>query len=164
MNKKVIGSVIAVIVICATVTAFLVTSSLAPSQEAQTELDFSVSGKNECLRFLTPTVQTVYIPFRTGANENWQLTVNATKMPGGANGSTDVYLYKGYWDNGTDHKCLSQDIYPILTDIQSAEAEITSNSTYTRTFGSSTPESYTVFFIFPPGGEATFQVTLKHVN
>jgi len=34
------------------------------------------------------------VPFTVAANENWQLTINCTKMPGGSNGYTDVYIYK----------------------------------------------------------------------
>ena len=163
MKKKVLGGIVAVIVVCSVSAGFLVTSSLAPQQEAQKELDFTVSGRNDCLRFLNSTVETCYVPLRTGANENWQLTINATKMPGGANGWTDVYIYKGYWDKGTDYKCMSQDVYPILNDIHSADAQIKGNSPFTETFGGSTAESYTVFFIFPPGGQATFHVAFKQI-
>ena len=94
---------------------------------------------------------TVYVPFTVAANENWQLTINCTKMPGGANGWTDVYVYKGYWDKGSNHTCVSGDLYPIISDIQSADFEIRASSPYTESFGESTPQSYTVFFIFPPG-------------
>lgn len=159
-KKKILGLVVTIIVVCV-LAVFLVGSLLAPGQSAQKELDFTVTGKNDCLRFLNSTVSTCYVPFRTGANEVWQLTINATQMPGGANGWTDVYVYKGYWDGGTNYKCVSQDVYPILNNIQSADAQVTGNSTFTQTFGGSSPESYTVFFIFPPGGQATFHVTLK---
>jgi hypothetical protein len=84
-------------------------------------------------------------------------------MPGGANGWTDVYIYHGYWDKGTDNKCMFGDLYPILADIQSADAQIRSGAPFTMNFGGSTPESYTVFFISPPGGQATFHVTLKQI-
>jgi hypothetical protein len=72
-------------------------------------------------------------------------------MPGGANGWTDVYIYHGYWDKGTDNKCMSGDLYPILADIESADAQIRSGAPFTMSFGGAAPESYTVFFIFPPG-------------
>ena len=159
-NKKVLGLVAAVIVICALVAILLVESSLAPPQETPKELDFTVSGTNDCLRFLNSTVETCYIPFTRGANENWQLTINCTQMPGGANGWTDVYIYQGYWDKGSDYKCMSEDLYPILGDIESADAQITGSRPFTADFGGSTPQSYTLFFIFPPGGQATFNVKL----
>jgi hypothetical protein len=84
-------------------------------------------------------------------------------MPSGANGWTDVYLYKGYWDKGTEHKCLSEDVYSILNQIKSADAQVKGNSPFKATFGGSTPQSYTVFFIFPPGGQATFHATYKQL-
>jgi len=108
MNKKVFGSVVAV-VLCALVAVLFLESHFIPLREVTEEMDFIVSGSNDCLRFLNSTVSTCYIPFKTGANENWQLTINATKMPGGANGWTDVYIYKGYWDEGNNHKCTSED-------------------------------------------------------
>lgn len=84
-------------------------------------------------------------------------------MPGGANGWTDVYIYKGYWDKGSNYKCASGDLYPILSDIQSTNRQIRANGTFTETYGGSTPQSYTVFFVVPPGGQATFHVTFKPV-
>jgi hypothetical protein len=162
VNKKILGSVIAIVVVCALVL-FLVAPSLAPPQGTPQELDFTVSGTNDCLRFLNSTVSVCYVPIATGANENWQLTINCTKMPGGANGWTDVYIYKGYWDKGTDYKCMSEDLYPIIQDIESADAQIRGSTPFTASFGGSAPQSYTVIFIFPPGGQATFHVTLKQV-
>ena len=85
-------------------------------------------------------------------------------MPGGANGYTDIYIYKGYWDNGTNHKCMSADLYPILSNIQSANFELKGATSYNATYGGSTQESYTLFFVFPPGGQATFHVTYKPIN
>ncbi|MCW3994788.1 MAG: hypothetical protein NWE98_01400 [Candidatus Bathyarchaeota archaeon] len=161
--NRLIGTMVAIVVVICVLTAFLTQSSIAPPDAEQKELDFSVSGKNDCLRFLNPDVQTVYIPFRTGANELWQLTINATVMPGGANGSTDLYIYRGYWDKGADHKCVSKDVYSILADIESANTSVTGSTPYSGTFGGPSPESYTVFFIFPPGGEATFHITLKRL-
>jgi hypothetical protein len=85
-------------------------------------------------------------------------------MPGGANGWTDVYIYKGYWNGGSNYTCTSRDLYPILRDIQSVDRQIRTNSTFTETYGGSTQQSYTVFFVVPPGGQqATFHVTLKQV-
>jgi len=160
MNKKVFGSVVAV-VLCALVAVLFLESHFIPPREVTEEMDFIVSGSNDCLRFLNSTVSTCYIPFRTGANENWQLTINATKMPGGANGWTEVYIYKGYWDEGNNHKCTSEDLYQILSDIQSADSQIRGDTLFKETFGGSTPQSCTVFFIFPPGGQATFHVAYK---
>ncbi len=163
LNKRVLGLIIVVLVMCALATVFLVGSLLSLPVGVPHELDFAVSGRNGCLRFLNSTVSTVYVPVATGANEKWQLTINATQMAGGVNGWTDVYIYKGYWDKGTDYKCLSAEVYPILSDIKSADAQVTGNSPYAETFGGSAEESYTVFFIFPPGGQSTFHVTLKQI-
>ena len=124
MNKKILGLIVAVIVVCASVAAFLAESSLAPAQQPTGALDFTVSGSSDCLRFLNSSVPTVYVPFTIAANENWQLTINCTKMPGGANGYTDVYIYKGYWNGGSNHTCTSSDLYPILNDIQSTDCQI----------------------------------------
>jgi len=151
--------VIVAVVVCA-LAVFLVILSLAPPQATPRELDFTLSGTNDCLRFLNATVSVCYVPVATGANENWLLTINCTKMPGGDNGWTEVYVYRGYWDKGIGNKCMSEDLYPILKDIESADAEIRGSIPFTRGFGGSTPQSYTVFFIFPPGGQATFHVTL----
>ena len=98
------------------------------------------------------------------ANENWQLTINCTKMSGGVNGYTDVYIYKGYWNGGSNNTCTSSDLYPILNDIQSTDHQIRLNSPFTETYSESTQQSYTVFFVVPPGGQqSTFHVTLKQV-
>ena len=163
MNKKVLGIIPLIIAGCAIVTVFLYGSALILPSQPQQALDFTVSGTNDCLRFLNSTVQTAYVPFRTAANEQWQLTINSTKMPGGVNGWTDVYIYKGYWDKGSNHTTISENVYPILSDIKSADAQIKGSTPYTQTFGDSAPESYTIFFIFPPGGQATFHITLKQV-
>jgi hypothetical protein len=163
MIKKIIG-IIAVLVICASVAAIVAVPMMLPSQKPQTPtgaLDFTVSGSSDCLRFLNGSVPTFYVPFTIAANENWQLTINATKMPGGANGWTDIYVYKGYWDNGTNHICRAENLYPIINDIKSADFAIRANATYTQTFSASRVQSYTVFFVVPPGGPATFHVTLK---
>jgi hypothetical protein len=164
VNKKILGSVIAVVVVCA-LAIFLVPPlvSLPLPQGTPRELDFTVSGTNDCLRFLNSEVSVCYVPIATGANENWQVTINCTNMPSGTNAWTDVYIYKGYWDNGTDYKCLSKDLYPIIEDIESFDAEVRGDAPFTASFGGSTPESYTLFFIFPPGGQATFHITLKQV-
>jgi hypothetical protein len=162
VNKKIVGLAVVVVVVCA-LAVFFVPPLLDLPQVASRELDFTVSGSNECLRFLTSTVSVCYVPIATGANENWQLTINCTEMYGGANGWTDVYIYEGYWDQGTDFKCLSEDLYPIIGEIESADAQIRGDTPYTASFGGSAPESYTLFFIFPPGGQATFHVTLTQM-
>jgi len=163
MNKKVTGLFITVAVLVIIVAA-AASSLIAPAQTPQTptgQLDFTVSGASDCLRFLNSSVPTVYVPFTIGGNENSQLLVNATKMPGGANGYTDVYIYDGYWDGGTNHICKAEDLYPIISHIRSADFQIRAMIPYVETFGNSTQQSYTVFFVIPPGGEATFHVTLK---
>ena len=156
------GLAVVAVVVCA-LAVFFVPPLFDLPQEASKELDFTVSGSNECLRFLTSTVSVCYVPIATGANENWQLTINCTEMYGGANGWTDVYIYEGYWDKGTDYKCLSEDLYPIIGEIESADAQIRGDTPYTASFGGSAPESCTLFFIFPPGGQATFHVTLTQM-
>jgi hypothetical protein len=130
MNEKVAGLfiTIAVLVIIVAATA---SSLIAPAQTPQTptgQLNFTVSGTSDCLRFLNSSVPTVYVPFTIGANENSQLLINATKMPGGANGYTDVYIYDGYWDGGTNHICKAEDLYPIISDIRSADFQIRADS------------------------------------
>jgi len=58
---------------------------------------------------------------------------------------------------------MSADLYPILSDIHSADFELKGTTSYNATYGGSTQESYTVFFVFPPGGQATFHITYKQV-
>jgi hypothetical protein len=161
MNKKLLSLIVGVLVICAVMAAILLESSTAPTQQPTKAMDFTVSGSNDCLRFLNSTVSIGYVPFTVAANEHWQLTINCTKMPGGANGYTDIYIYKGYWDNGTTHKCMSADVYSILNGINSADFELKGTTSYNATYGSSTQQSYTVFFVLPPGGPATFHITYK---
>jgi hypothetical protein len=164
-NPKILVLIITAAVVCALVV-FTVVSLIAPPQPVQIStdaFDFSVSGSSDCLRFLNNSVQTVYVPFTVAADEHYQLTVNATKMPGGVNGWTDVYIYNGYWDGGADHICKAGDVYPILPNIESADFAIKANQPYTATFGDSTQQSYTIFFVLPPGGQASFHVTYKPV-
>jgi parallel beta-helix repeat protein len=163
MNKKEIGLFITIAVL-AIIGAAATSSLVAPAQTTQTptgSLSFTVRGTSDCLRFLNSSVPTVYVPFTIGANQNSQLQINATKMPGGDNGYTDVYIYNGYWDGGTNHICKAENLYPIISEIRSADFQIRANSPYIETFGKSTQQSYTVFFVIPPSGEATFNVTLK---
>jgi hypothetical protein len=163
MDKTKFYAVVITLCVACIIAAYAVVSLLSPVP--QKELDFTVTGKNDCLRFLNSSVQTVYIPFNVAAEQEWQLTINATQMPGGANGWTDVYIYEGYWDNGEKNTCLSSDVYPIISQIDSADAQITGSEAFTRTFSCGPePQSYTVFFIFPPGGSATFHVTLTQLE
>ena len=165
MNKKVIGliAIVVVIVACGGAAALYVLSPANQAPRTPTgKLDFTVTASSDCLRFLNSTVPTIYVPFTIAANEKWQLTVNCTKMPGGNNGWTDVYIYKGYWDGGTNHACKAGDLYPILSNIESANFEITSKTPYIQIFTNTIQQSFTVFFVVPPGGQpATFHVTLK---
>jgi hypothetical protein len=163
-KKKIIGLVaIIIVVVIGLPTAFFVGPSLISTQQPSQEMDFVVTAKSDCLRFLNSSVPTFYVPFTLAANENWQLTINCTKMPGGANGWTEVYLYKDYWDRGVNNICKAEDLYPIISDIQSVDFEIKANQPYTETFGESTQQSYTVFFVVPPGGPSVFHVTLKQL-
>jgi hypothetical protein len=165
MRKNQIIGLVAIVVVLAVglPAAFIVQSSMIPTQQPTKDLDFIVSGKSDCLRFLNDSVPTIYVPFTVAANENWQLTINCTKMPGGVNGWSDIYIYKGYWDKGTNNTCKAGDLYSIISDIQSVDLEIKANQPYIETFGGSTQQSYTVFFLVPPGGPAAFHVTLKKV-
>ena len=98
MNKK-IAAIVSVVVVIIALSAVVAVSLMAPAQTPRTTtgaLDFTVSGTSNCLRFLNSSVPTAYVPFTIAANGNWQLTINCTKMPGGANGWTDIYIYKGY--------------------------------------------------------------------
>ena len=137
--------------------------AVKPSIGTTKQLDFTVSASSDCLRFLNSSVPTLYVPFTIPANGNWKLIINCTKMAAGSNGWTDVYIYKGYWDEGTNHICKAVDLYPIISDIKSADFEIKTNQPYTQIFNSSTQENYTIFMVIPPGGPSTFHVTLKPV-
>jgi hypothetical protein len=158
VNKKTLALIAVVIVAVALPAAFL----SMPSQGKQEPLDFTVSGTNTCLRFLDRNVSTAYIPFRTGANEKWNLTIYCSQMPT-PNAWTDLFMYNDYWDEGANHTCLSEDLYPILSQIESSDYRVQVNSTFTKTFGGATPESHTLFFIFPPNGQGTFHITLVQV-
>jgi hypothetical protein len=113
---------------------------------------------------LESNVSLGYVPFTVGANQNGQLTINCTQMPGGSSGWTELYIYKGYWDNGTNYKCSAGDTYGILSDIQDANKIIQGNNAFTETFnGTATAQSYTIFFVFPNGGQGTFHVTYEQL-
>ena len=164
MNKKIPISIVITVI---TVALFPVVISVnAPAQlPPQQELAFSISGTNDCLRFLDREVQTIYVPFRTGSNEQWRLTINCSKIPGSGSGAwTDLYVYNGYWDEGNGHKCVSEQLYPIISEIETADCRIQANNTFSEVFGGSTPQSFTFFIIFPTGGQSTFNVKLEKVN
>jgi len=165
LNKKIVASVIAIIILCAgagvAVYTFLGSNQNQTPQTPTGELDITVGGSSNCLRFLNDSVPMVYVPFTVAANEQMQLTIEATKMPGGANGWSDIYLYRGYWDNGANNTCVSGDVYSILPDIEPTNSVVMQNTPYTAIFGESTLQSYTVFFVFPPGGPAEFHITQK---
>lgn len=129
------------------------------SVNVQEELDFSISGSNDCLRFLSRTVETIYIPINIEPNEFWELTIECTDIAA-PNGWVDLYIYDGYWNGGVENKCLSEDIYSILDGVVSLDYELGKNNPYSQVFGGASHESHTIFFIFPPGGSSTFHVTL----
>jgi hypothetical protein len=161
MNQKILGLVAIVIAVCAVaVAAYMLMgnqSNLIPTES----LDFTVTGSSSCLRFLNDSVPMVYVPFTVAANHQMQLTIEAPKMPGGAGGWVDVYLYRGFWDKGVNNTCVSGDVYPILADIHATDKVVMQSTPYTETFGEATQQSYTVFFLFPPGGQSEFHITLK---
>ncbi len=162
MNRKLIAITTVIIVICA-VAGAAAYCYLAPAGTPQSptgDLDLTVNGSSNCLRFLNESVPMVYVPFTVAANQQMQLTINATKMPG-ASAYTEIYIYNGYWNEGQNNACKAGDVYPILSDIKSADFTLMTGSPYTETFGDSTQKSYTVFLLFPPGGPTTFHITLK---
>lgn len=160
-NKYLILSVLLIIVSLLASTYFYCNVVLSP--HLQDELDFVVTGTNSCLRFLTRTVQLAYIPFTTGANEKWQLSIECTQMSSAA-GWTEIYMYKDYWDEGNENMCMSENLYPIIDKIETTEFQVKTNSTFTQTFGESIERSYTIFFLMPPGGNGTYQIKLTKIT
>ena len=159
MRKRTI-TLIAIVVLAVAISTVAYAINLPFQQKPQQELAFSVTGTNSCLRFLDRNVTTCYIPFTTGTNEQWRLSINSSQMPA-SGGWTDVFVYNGYWDGGKSHTCLSQDLYPILSEIQPTDFRIQTNSTFTKTFGGFSPSSYTFFIILPAGGQSTFNFKLE---
>lgn len=156
--------IVAVVLVAGALATIIVSEPWAVSpQPTQQSIDMTITGTNDCLRFLDPNVQTVYIPFYTGANEQWQLSINCTQMPG-AGAWTDVYLYRGYWDNGTNNVCVSSDLYPIMSQIETTDYQLRVNNTFVQTFGESTPQSYTILFVLPPSGIGSFHIQLNKIN
>jgi hypothetical protein len=164
MNRKIILGLTAIVIAVCVFTSAYTLSIVIPTQMNRlptSELDFTVTGSSNCLRFLNSSVPLVCIPLTVAANENWQLTINCTNMPGGNNGWTDVYIYRDYWVGGSNNTCIAGDIYPILADIESTECAIRLEQPYTQAFGESTQQSYTIFFVLPPGGPSAFHITYK---
>ena len=159
VNEKILG-ITGFCLVALMLFGALLVSSLHNSPVVQVELDFSVSGSNECLRFLTRDVGVVYVPFVVGASESWELIVECTEIttPGGW---VDLYLYEDYWDEGVDYECVSEDIYSFLDCVESLDFELGLDNPFVRTFVGFGQESYTLFFIFPPGGPSTFHVSFK---
>jgi len=95
-----------------------------------------------------------------GAGEQWDLFVECTRIatPGGW---VDLYLYNDYWDEGVDNKCFSEDLYSVLDNVESLDFKLGLDTPFMKTFEGSVQASYTLFFIFPPGGPSTFRVSLK---
>jgi len=162
VNEKILGATSLGLVLVFLIGVWYA-SSLANSPVAQEELDFTVSGSNECLRFLTRDVGVVYVPFTTGPNEQWKLSIECTTI-GLSNGWVDLYLYEGYWDESSDNKCYSEEIYPILDGIESIDYELGLDNPYSQVFGEAGAASYTLFFIFPPGGPSSFHITLNRLT
>lgn len=162
MDKKYSAMAIVFVILFATVGGYLYYINLKPQQK-QSELDFSVSGTNDCLRFLHRTVNLAYLPISTCANEQWRLSIECTQMPG-AGGWTEVYMYPGYWNEGINNMCIAEDLYPIISQIETTNFQIKTNSTFTHTFGDNTPQSYTLFFLMPPGGNGTYHIMLNKIQ
>lgn len=67
MNKLVVyGLVVAVAVLAAFAFVFANSLSALSSQQPTKEMDFTVSGSSDCLRFLNNSVQTVYALYSGG--------------------------------------------------------------------------------------------------
>jgi len=162
VNEKILGITSSCLVVIIVLSALYV-SSIQNSPVTQRELDFTVDGSNECLRFLTRDVGIVYVPFITGAYEEWELVVECTDIAT-PKGWVDLYLYEGYWDEGVDNICFSEDIYSILDGVESLEYELGLDNPYSQIFGGSDSETNTLFFIFPPGGPSSFHVTLTKLS
>ena len=137
-RKKLLGSIPIIVIVCSAAIV-LFHSSITPSMATPRELDFTVTGMNACLRFLNSSVSTVYIPIATGANENWELTIDATKMAGSANGWVD-YIHITAIGMRALITCLSKDIYPILAGIK-VPVHRSKHEPYTQTFGGETPQA-----------------------
>jgi hypothetical protein len=133
-EQKGLGLIVAIIVVCASVAAFLVESTLGSTPATYRALDFMSAEQVIALDSSIVPCQLFTCHLLLLQNENWQLTINCTKMPGGANGYTDVYIYNGYWNGGSNYTCTSSVLYPILSSIQSIDRQIRLNSPFTKTW------------------------------
>jgi len=161
VNEKTLG-ITSICLVAIMLLGALLFSSLHNSAKIQKELDFTITGSNACLRFLTRDVGVVYVPFIIDAGESWELVVECTGVAI-SGGWVDLYLYEGYWDEGVDYKCVSEDIYSVLDGVESLDFELDLDNPYSQSFSGSSQESYTLFFIFPPGGPSSFHVSLKQI-
>ena len=164
MNKNLFFGTTITILITSVIVVYVGMSLMAIPQTTNTpsdEFSFIVSSHSSCLRFLNSSVPVIYVPFTVASGQTAELTVNCTQMPGGDNGWTDVYIYRGFWDQGADHICNSGDIYPILGNVEPVDYAIKLNQPYVASFGKADLQSYTVFFLVPPGGPSTFQISFK---
>ena len=162
VNERILSLVGVCTVLFVLIGTFLV-SSYFSSNIIQDELDFSVSGSNDCLRFLSRTVETVYVPLAIEANERWEINIECTDIAT-VNGWIDLYIYDGYWNYGVENKCFSEDIYAILDDVVSLNYKLSVANPYLKIYETSNFETYTLFFIFPPGGSSTFHISFKQIN
>ena len=172
MNKKiVIGIAIVLVVVMAVAVVFLF---FRPSLE-QKELDFTISGESPEI-VSGESHEMCYVPFRTCADEQWNLTIECLEMPS-VSSWVSILLYNEYWDKGTDHRCQQEDIYSIATELTELERigvdpealeeypfQDYNTTVYTGIYGSSTDQSFTVFFAFPSGGIGKFHVKLEKVE
>lgn len=149
------------------------------TEPLQEELDFTISGASAWMS----TVQNMsYVPFRTGADELWNLTIKCLDMPS-LMSWTNILLYEGYWDEGEDFRCTSEDILSIMSELTILEtigvdpealeqqhphwAHLYNTTTYTSIYGTSTPQNFTVFFAFPSSdgeGVGKFHVKLEKIE
>jgi hypothetical protein len=164
LNKQLVFSlIISITVACIIATYAAVTLTVAPQQTElpSTAFTYTISASSNCLRFLNNSVPVMYVPFTVAAGQTGKLIINCTEIPGVSNGWTDVYIYKGYWDGGADHICRAGDIYSILKDIEPTDFAIKIGQSYVGNFSEETQQSYTLFFLVPPGGPSAFTVSYK---
>ena len=176
MRKKIVVGIVAIFVVVIAVAAVIF---LLPKPSGQEELDFTISGTSERMN---PVVPMCYVPFKTGADEQWNLTIECLEMPRLLS-YVSVIQYNGYWDKGEDFRCTSEDMYSIVTELTTLEVigvnssalkeeypswgHIYNATAYTGVYGSDEAESFTVFFAFPSSdgeGVGKFHVTLEKIE
>lgn len=150
MNKKIIVGVAIVLVVVIAVAVVFLFPRLSPEQQ---ELDLTI-------RVESPEIY--YIPFRTSADERWNLTIECLEMPSDLAWVTILH-YNDYWDEGTDCRCQQEDLYSIateLTELQkiAVDPEIQqkyplhaeyNTTVYTGIYGTSKAQSFTIFIPSP---------------